>query len=62
MWIARDKSGIIIISEKCPERMTCHWKAPNHRYYVMNTKYGMELFPELSWQDKPKEIEFGLAF
>lgn len=62
MWIAKDKSGTVLICQEKPERMTCHWRSPNHRYYVMNSKYGMELFPELNWQDEPKEIEFGLVF
>lgn len=62
MWIARDKAGTCLISEEKPERMTCHWRSPNHRYYVMNEKYSLELFPELKWTDEPKEIEFGLVF
>lgn len=62
MWIARDKSGTYLLSENKPERMTSHWRSPNHRYYVMNSKYGIELFPELNWQNEPKEIEFGLVF
>lgn len=62
MWIARDKSGTVLISEERPERMTCHWKAPNHRYYVMNSKYAEELLPDLTWSDEPKEFDFGFYF
>ena len=42
--------------------MTCHWKAPTHRYYVMNSKYAMELLPDLKWTDEPKEFDFGFYF
>ena len=62
MWVARDKSGTVLISEERPERMTCHWKSPNHRYYVMNSKYVDELLPDLTWKDEPKEFDFGFYF
>ena len=62
MWIARDKAGNCVISEEKPERMTCHWKVPNHRYYVMNAKYADELLPKLKWEDEPKEFDFGFYF
>lgn len=62
MWIARDKAGTCVISQEKPERMTCHWKVLNHRYYVMNAKYADELLPELKWEDEPKEFDFGFYF
>lgn len=62
MWIARDKSGTVLISEERPERQTCHWKSPTHRYYVMNSRYADELLPNLTWKDEPKEFDFGFYF
>lgn len=62
MWVSRDKSGTVLLSEEKPERMTCHWKSPNHRYYVMNAKYANELLPDLKWEDEPKEFDFGFYF
>lgn len=62
MWIARDKSGTVLISQGRPERMTCHWKSPDHQYYVMNAKFADEVFPDLTWKDEPKEYDFGFYF
>lgn len=62
MWVSKDKSGTVLISESKPERMTCHWRSPNHRYYVMNAKYADELLPDLKWEDDPKEFDFGFYF
>lgn len=62
MWVSKDKSGTVLISEAKPERMTCHWRSPNHRYYVMNAKYADELLPDLKWEDDPKEFDFGFYF
>lgn len=44
MYIARDKSGTILISKDKPERMTSHWKSPNSNYFVCNKDFAKELF------------------
>ena len=47
MYVARDKSGIVLLSKEKPLRMQCHWKAPTCEYMVMNANFGNSVFPEL---------------
>lgn len=62
MYAARDKFGTYLISEGLPERMRAHWRAPDHRYMVMNSKFGEEVFPDLQWKDEPREISGIVGF
>ena len=55
MWIAKDKSGTVLISENKPERRTSNWVSPDNRYMVVNAKYGETLF-SVKWEDEPLEI------
>lgn len=58
MFIAKDKSGTVLISVKEPERMAAHWKPIDCQYIVMNAKYGEQVFPQLKWKDEPIEDFF----
>ena len=55
MWIAKDKSGTVLISENKPERRTSNWASPDNHYMVVNAKYGETLF-SVKWEDEPLEI------
>lgn len=57
MWIARDRGGLWVISEGMPIRNTCHWGVPSHRYFKINSEFGEELFPPMTWKDEPKEVK-----
>lgn len=57
LWIARDKSGLLFLYEGRPQR--------NDRYFY-NTPTGNSvkveesLFPELTWENSPREVELKL--
>lgn len=60
MYIAKDKSGTVLISVNKPERMMAHWRPFDCQYMVMNAKYAETMFPDLKWEDEPKEIILNL--
>ena len=60
MFIVKDKSGTVLISVKEPERMTAHWRALDNQYMIMNARYATTIFPDLKWEDEPKEIILNL--
>ena len=60
MFIAKDKSGTVLISVNKPERMMAHWRVLDNQYIVMNARYAATIFPDLKWEDEPKEIILNL--
>lgn len=56
MFVSRDKSGTILLSENKPSRQLSHWSTSDKCYMVMNKDYGDKLFPDLKWNDEPIEI------
>ena len=61
MYVAKDKSGTVLISVKEPERMTAHWKAPDCQYMVVNAKYAETMFPDLKWENEPIKITLNIS-
>ena len=61
MFIAKDKSGTILISVKEPERMTAHWRALDNQYMIMNAKYAETMFPDLKWENEPIKITLNIS-
>lgn len=47
MFIAKDKSGTVLISVNKPERMMAHWRALDNQYMIMNARYAETMFPDL---------------
>lgn len=56
MFVSRDKSGTILLSESKPTKQLCHWSVSDKNYMVMNKEFGDKLFPNLKWGDEPIEI------
>lgn len=59
MWVARDKSGCLHLFSDKPERQ----KIGNLEYWRLNLAYSIlsmddKLFPELTWEDEPIEVDF----
>lgn len=61
MFIAKDKSGTVLISVGEPERMAAHWKAPDCQYMIMNAKYAETMFPDLKWEDEPIQTTLNVS-
>lgn len=56
-WVARDKSGTVCLYNECPERYNApinEWGADNPLQYY---RIPDELFPYLTWDDDPIEVE-----
>lgn len=61
MFIAKDKSGTVLISVNKPERMIAHWRALDNQYMVMNAKYAEVMFPDLKWEDVPIQTTLNIS-
>lgn len=55
MWVARDKDGHLFIWNKLPHRGCEYWE------YIGTLVHWLEidssLFPDLKWEDEPREVE-----
>lgn len=67
MWIARDKDGWLCLYKEKPVRQLVEefWMDADINYYLDYKEDGVgcfkiidsELYPELTWEDEPIEIE-----
>lgn len=57
LWIARDKSGFLLLFESTPIRKENGFFSLEGYYYVL---FG-ELFPELTYEDSPKKVKLELV-
>ncbi len=55
LWVARDQSGLLIAHSTPPSRLANWWKVPS----ITDTSWILSstLFPELTWEDEPLEVE-----
>lgn len=53
MWVARNKTGEVILFYKKPERKDGYWLSKDGKYFTIN----FTQFPTLKWEDEPLEIE-----
>ena len=56
MFVSRDKSGTILLSEDKPIKQLCHWSISDKNYMVMTKEFGDKLFTNLKWSDEPIEV------
>lgn len=61
MFIAKDKSGTVLISVNKPERMMAHWRALDNQYMIMNVRYAATIFPDLKWEDEPIQTTLNVS-
>lgn len=61
MFIAKDKSGTVLISVNKPERMMAHWRALDNQYMIMNARYAETMFPNLKWENEPIKITLNIS-
>lgn len=55
MWIARDKSGEVYLYEAKPIKGTvCFCPSPGHHSMMY---IGEEIYPELTYENSPKQVE-----
>ena len=59
MWVARDKDGELTLYSNKPRR--CEFIGWNHESWDSGNDYWIELdsklFPDLTWDDEPIEVE-----
>lgn len=53
MWIARDKTGRLFLYYTKPKRHKTGWHIKGDPYLQLDKS----MFPELKWEDEPREVE-----
>lgn len=56
LWIARDKNGTLVLHESKPYCPFTNWHNSNQEFYLDS-----ELFPEVTFENSPQEIELKLV-
>lgn len=56
-WVARDKRGTICLYSECPERFNAPINEWGTDYPLQYYCLSKELFPDLTWDDDPIEVE-----
>ena len=57
LWLARDKSGFLLLFESTPIKKGNGFYSLEGHYYVL---FG-ELFPEVTWENSPKKVKLELV-
>ena len=57
LWLARDKSGYLLLFENTPIRKRNGFYSLEGYYYVLLG----DLFPEVTWENSPQEVELKLV-
>lgn len=57
MWIARDQNGVICLYENRPTKRNNYFVGIDNLGYIYLPK---EWFPEVTWENSPKEVEFNI--
>lgn len=65
MWIARNKSGTLVLWFNKPVRQGEEWYS-NDGFFILDSvqfpTFGeVTLFPEVTWEDSPKKVKFELV-
>lgn len=56
-WIARDKDGTLWLFDEKPVRSTATWELGDCEEIPYFTYLPNDKFPEITWNDEPKEVE-----
>ena len=57
LWIARDKSGLLYVYENRPIQRTSVFASRGYEGHININK---KMFPEVTWENSPKQIEVKL--
>lgn len=55
-WIARNEDGTLVLHESEPRCPFSHWHNTNQEFYLDS-----ELFPEVTFENSPQEVELKLV-
>jgi hypothetical protein len=58
LWIARDKSGTLYLYDDVPEKVVTYFIQQG---YKMAIKLSNDLFPEVTFENSPQEVEIKLV-
>lgn len=57
LWIARDKNGSLFLYNKKPTKLTDMFISGGHGFHTI---IDSELFPEVTWENSPQQVELKL--